>query len=114
MLLGADAVGPGFGLAAYGIAAVLGAMAAWAILQYVGYLETKRAGVLAIAVWLVAMAPPVAGFVVDVVRAPVQCESRECSDYIIWWLVIPVGWVLAALLLSGSAIWGRRQRHSRG
>ncbi|MEO9254856.1 MAG: hypothetical protein ABI305_04905 [Tepidiformaceae bacterium] len=111
-MLGADAVGPGCGLAAYGGAAVFGAMAAWAILLYIGRVELERARVLAVAVWLIAMTPPIAGFVVDVVRAPVQCESGECSDYTVWWLVIPVGWVLAALLLSGSVIWGRRR--SRG
>ena len=101
-------------LAAYGAAIVAaGAVLAWGLLRRVGGFSSSAAALVAVMVWVAAMAPPVAGLVGDILRAPVKCDPEdECYDYILWWLSIPVGWLLSVVTLALAVYLGRRRTRS--
>lgn len=101
---------PLIGLVMYAAAAMLLATAACGILLYAGRLTPPRAITGAVVFWLLAILPPIVGIVVDAVRSPVMCDTGECYDYTLWWMAIPIGWILASALLAVSILISRRSR----
>lgn len=106
--------GPLIALVGYAFVALVIAVLASGILPNAARVSPERAHWLAALGWCLAMAPPIMGFVADVVRAPVTCTTGECYDYILWWLAIPIGWLLAAGFLTTAVVLGRRPAGSTG
>jgi hypothetical protein len=99
--------GPLLFLAGYGAVFLGGAaVVAWAILAR--RVRSRTAALLASMIWLVAFAPPLVGLAIDEMRQPVTCSvGDECPAYVLWYLGIPVGWVLGFLVTGVTLMLSR-------
>lgn len=85
------------------------ALIAWMLIRRAARMGPASSTGVASIFWGAMVAPPIAGLVADGIRAPVSCAPREeCADYILWLLAIPVGWLLAIVVLGASIVGGRR------
>jgi hypothetical protein len=105
-------VGPSLFLIGYGAVVVApGAIVLWGVFRAAGRYRSEVAGWLGAVFWVAVMLPPVIGLAIDGIRSPVDCDPGvECNDYIVWWLALPVGWVLGAAVAASVIVFGRRRR----
>ena len=109
-------MGPLLFLVSYSVVfAIPMAIVAWGIAARVGRFASGPALHVGVAVWAAAILPPAIGLVADASRTSGSCQpGEECYRYLLWWLAIPVGWVLAAVVLVAGVFVSRLRLKDSG
>ena len=81
----------------------------WGLAHGFGRLSPGAAVLLALAVTVALVAPLAALGIADALSGPRACPAgNECYPYLyLWWIALPVGWLLAAVVLLVGILWGR-------
>lgn len=87
----------------------------WGVVKRAGRLSSATAMVVAAGAFFAMVAPSLAGFAIDAARDSRVCGAGlECYDNILWWIAIPVGWILAAVVVGAAVLWGRATHRDGG
>jgi len=103
--------GPALVVAGYAVAfAIPAAVLAWPLLERAGGLRRAPAVAAAAAFWAVLVLPPAVGLALDEAGDLRDCApGDDCAESILWWLGVPVGWLLGAVVAAVVFAGGRRR-----
>lgn len=88
---------------------------AWGVARRAGRLPSATAMVVAAGAFFAMVAPPLAGFAINAARDSRVCGAGvECYDNILWRIAIPVGWILAAVVVGAAVLRGRATHRNGG